>query len=681
MELISESMTFSLKKSILILASFTVLAVGCQFESMSVSPTEEQSVDYRAISESYSPNTKTAMSGFDVVWSEGDQVAIFQANNKADRFAVTAESAGSTTAGFVLDEDIPDGDQIASAIAYYPYTPDLMLVENRVDIEVNKETLMVPDGTYSLLGINFPTTQKYQVGSFANGAFPMVAVTAEGEDNFFEMKNILGAIKLQITGDKDVKSITIAGRPTVVDNTYKYNSIAGIAQSVKFSPVADPVVYMNADEPSATSVTLDCGDGVALSPSVPTDFIISLVPTVFESGFIVTVVDTDGVSYQMTATAENEIQRSKVLVMPEIDLDDMTPVLEVTADPGMTDVDLEFEIMLDDVFGFYGIFAPKDVWEIYAGAFTDPVLVEGLLTGGFASEGLPCNYYFDTAYEGKLSHFGLDPDLADDEYCNDVYPNSAYYLVIVPELEDKEEYTLADFLIYEVQTKSLSKGGNVKLPDYTVIEGFFSSEVNFNPSKDISMVMYRIFDADEELPTSENYLDMIRKTADYSSKDGFTINVASAPGVLPGQVYKVCVVLVDSKNKSTFHVVDVNTKAIPYDETVSVEIGDPSFSKTGTLFSAEVTYPKGATELYFIIDDQMIVDDYRAAEYIAGVLDGTTDMICVDLDGASNKYTISSKAKVNFSRPLTNYAHLFVKMESGKVSHLVTSKGVVASLK
>ena len=77
---------------------------------------------------------------------------------------------------------------------------------------------------------------------------------------------------------------------------------------MKFSPVSDPVIYMNADEPSATSVTLDCGEGVALSPSEPTDFIISLVPTVFESGFTVTVVDTDGVSYQMTATAENEIQ-------------------------------------------------------------------------------------------------------------------------------------------------------------------------------------------------------------------------------------------------------------------------------------------------------------------------------------------------------------------------------------
>ena len=77
----------------------------------------------------------------------------------------------------------------------------------------------------------------------------------------------------------------------------------------------------------------------------------------------------------------------------------------------------------------------------------------------------------------------------------------------------------------------------------------------------------------------------------------------------------------------------------------------------------------------------MIVDDYRAAEYIAGVLEGATEMICVELDGASNKYTISSKAKVNLSRPLTNYAHLFVKMESGKVSHLVTSEGVVASLK
>ena len=196
------------------------------------------------------------------------------------------------------------------------------------------------------------------------------------------------------------------------------------------------------------------------------------------------------------------------------------------------------------------------------------------------------------------------------------------------------------------------------------------------------MVMYRVFDADAELPTSENYLDMIRETADYSSTNGFTVNVVSAPGVLPGGAYKVCVVLADSRNRTSLYTVDVNTKAIPYDELVSVEIGTPTYTKTGSLFSASVTYPAGATKLYYVVDDQMIVDDYRAAEYIAGVLDGTSSsMTELDLAGKSNPVEISAKAKVNLTRPLTNYAHLFVLLENGKVSHLETSEGVTASLK
>lgn len=673
MELNCIYMTLSIKKSILGLASLAVVAAGCQIESMTDVPVVDATPLYSAVSESYAPMTKTAMDGLDVVWSEGDEVAVFQTNNRADRFCVTAESAGSTKAGFVLAEEISEGDPITSAVACYPYSPDLMLVENREMVEQGDDILMVLDGSYSLMGLDIPATQKYAAGSFANGAFPMVAVTNDLEDAFFEMKNVLGAIKLQITGDKSVKSITISGNA--------FEAIAGAAQSVIFSPDGDPVVLMGSDESSATAVTLDCGEGVELSSSAATDFVISLVPTVFESGFTVTLVDTDGISYQMEATAENEVQRSKVLVMPEIDLDDMTPILEVVTEADFTDVDIQMELLVEDAIGFYGVFAPKKIWEIYSSAFVDPSLVEGLFNGQFASDGLPCVEYFDTIYEGKLSHFGLDPYLVDDEYCNDVCPNSSYYLVIVPIFDDKDEYTLSDFILYEVQTLSLEKGGSVKLPNYTIKEGYFRSEVHFEPSKDINMVMYAVLNADDELPTEENYLDVVKETADYSSKDGFTINVVPAPGVLPGAAYKLCVVLGDSKNRTSFHTLDVNTKAIPYDETATVTVSAPTFTKAGAVFSAFVTYPEKAVKLYYVVEDHML-NEYGAAELMAGVLDGTSSaMTEVDLAGKANPFEISTKAKVNIARPVENVAHLFVLLENGKVSPFVTSETVTVSLR
>ena len=337
--------------------------------------------------------------------------------------------------------------------------------------------------------------------------------------------------------------------------------------------------------------------------------------------------------------------------------------------------------MLEDATGFYGIFAPKKTWEIYANAFIDPSLVEGLFNNGFESEGLPCIEYFDTYYEGKLSHFGLDPYLADDEYCNDVCPNSSYYLVIVPIFDDKDEYTLNDFILYEVQTLSLEKGGSVKLPNYTIKEGYFRSEVHFEPSKDINMVMYAVLNADDELPTEENYLDVVKETVDYSSKDGFTINVVPAPGVLPGAAYKLCVVLGDSKNRTSFHTLDVNTKAIPYDETATVTVSTPTFTKTGAVFSAFVTYPEKAVKLYYVVEDHML-NDFGAAELMAGVLDGTSSaMTEVDLAGKANPFEISTKAKLNIARPVENVAHLCVLLEKGKVSPLVTSESVTVSLR
>ena len=200
-----------------------MIAIGCQGELVAEIPEVEESLAYRAVAESYAPVTKTAMAGLDVVWSENDEVAVFQANNRADRFCVTAESVGSTTAGFVLAEEMSEGDPITSAVACYPYSPDLMLVENREMVEQGDDILMVLDGSYSLMGLDIPATQKYAPGSFANGAFPMVAVTNDLEDAFFEMKNVLGAIKLQITGDKSVKSITVSGNA--------FEAIAGAEQA------------------------------------------------------------------------------------------------------------------------------------------------------------------------------------------------------------------------------------------------------------------------------------------------------------------------------------------------------------------------------------------------------------------------------------------------------------------
>ena len=53
-------------------------------------------------------------------------------------------------------------------------------------------------------------------------------------------------------------------------------------------------------------------------------------------------------------------------------------------------------------------------------------------------------------------------------------------------------------------------------------------------------------------------------------------------------------------------------------------------------------------------------------------------MKSIDLAGKSNPVRISGTAVDNLRRDVMHYAHVFVLMNDGKVSHLVTSKGVLA---
>ena len=94
-----------MKKSFLALASFAAIAVGCQVETMTDLPVVDESVVFKAVTESYAPATKTAMDGLDVVWSADDQVAVFQGNEYYDLFKVTSESVGDTEATCTLQED------------------------------------------------------------------------------------------------------------------------------------------------------------------------------------------------------------------------------------------------------------------------------------------------------------------------------------------------------------------------------------------------------------------------------------------------------------------------------------------------------------------------------------------------------------------------------------------------
>ncbi len=294
-----------MKKIAVLLAVLAASFAGCQ------KPVLEEPVEvndtFTASVEEFASQTKTSMnSDKQTLWSAGDRLAIFRGKFEACEYQLADESAGSQSGTFkYVSGDKVTGNEVPCNVAYYPYAEGLAL---SADLEISNVVL--------------PETQVYAANSFANGAFPMVAVTESVNNRALKFKNVAGAMNLQFKGTQKVLSVKVEGN-------------AGEALSGAAVVTADdtPSVKMQSAEP--TAVVLDCGEGVQLSETEATSFILALPPVQFTEGFTVTILDADNLVYTVVNEAENEVLRSGILVMPELTLDvkDGVPVPEPEPEP------------------------------------------------------------------------------------------------------------------------------------------------------------------------------------------------------------------------------------------------------------------------------------------------------------------------------------------------------------
>ena len=278
---------------------------GCQKPALD-EPVEVNDT-FTASIEEYGSQTKTSMnSEKQTLWSVGDRVAIFRGKTTACEYKLTDESADSQSGTFKwVSGDKTTGADVPCNVAYYPYADGLAL---SAELEISNVVL--------------PEVQTYAENSFANGAFPMVAVTSSVNSRALMFKNVAGAMNLQFKGTQKILSVKVEGNAGEV--------LSGAAVVAAGST---PSVQMVATEPSA--VVLDCGEGVQLSETEATSFILALPPVQFTEGFTVTVLDADNLVYTIVSNVENEILRSGILVMDELTLDvnDGVPVPEPEPEP------------------------------------------------------------------------------------------------------------------------------------------------------------------------------------------------------------------------------------------------------------------------------------------------------------------------------------------------------------
>ena len=210
-----------------------------------------------------SADTKTSLSGLQILWDKGDQISLFNKDGQTCTYTLTGD--GGQTSGDFQTETMPEEGY---RYAIYPAVPEATASEG-------------------VISTSIPETQTYN-GSDFPVSYPMAAVSSDGEN--YQFTNLATVLDLSLVGDAAVKTISIEAAGG--------EKLAGAA-TVDFNGET-PV--MTATE--SASVTLTCTEPVQLTASA-TEFRFIVAPGTYSKGFKITVTDNAGKTTVIT-TAEAE---------------------------------------------------------------------------------------------------------------------------------------------------------------------------------------------------------------------------------------------------------------------------------------------------------------------------------------------------------------------------------------
>lgn len=254
------------------------------------------------------PETKTVLQGTHVVWSYSDSVAIFKTSTLPSRYHVLSGTEGSTDCTLRKIEEFGASTEngtslpeyrIDDVVAYYPLA--------------GVSSVTKSGSSYSL-EVNIPATQLYQDESFGPGALPMVAVTNGPEETQLKFRNVLGFLKLDLSGNVPVKRIIVkgnAGEKLSGDATVLASN-SGVPTVTMAETAVDSVVL------SGGAAYIDCAEG--------SNIYIALPPVTFTNGITVTI-ETPWGDITKSTTASLEIKRSAVTSMERLEYMDDVPMV------------------------------------------------------------------------------------------------------------------------------------------------------------------------------------------------------------------------------------------------------------------------------------------------------------------------------------------------------------------
>ena len=237
-------------------------------------------------------------------WHEADLITAFFGNTLNRQYKFNgATGANSGTFSLVPDGELGTGNTLDAIYAIYPYDASATISDE------------------GLISLTLPSEQSYAESSFGKGANTMVAVTESMEDTFLSFKNACGYLKLYLynVDGATLKSVSVKG-----NNNEKIAGAATVAMTFGDTPE----VTMSDD--ATTSVTLDCGEGIALGTTseTATALWIVLPETTFENGITITVTDTEGGVFEKSTSNSVAITRNDIQPMAALAVEFVAPVVK-----------------------------------------------------------------------------------------------------------------------------------------------------------------------------------------------------------------------------------------------------------------------------------------------------------------------------------------------------------------
>lgn len=226
-------------------------------------------------------------------YNEADEISLFSTTDNCKY--VFSGKDGDTKGEFTpAATQNTTGTSLGRTYALYPY---------------NQSATITTDGVMSSTLIS---EQGYVVNSVGKGSNMMVAVTASDTDSHLSFRNLCSYLCIKMYG----KGVTLKSL------TLKSNSGEKIAGELSVVAAHDSTPVATAAQGAVESITINLGDGVALSESAaePTKFFFATLPTIFNAGFTVIAVDTSGKIFTKTTEKKITLERNVVQGMTAVEV-------------------------------------------------------------------------------------------------------------------------------------------------------------------------------------------------------------------------------------------------------------------------------------------------------------------------------------------------------------------------